>query len=110
MTRPDGPGTYSAFLSGLSTMRWSRFLVANAAGGVLWSDTYAFGAYALGNAASSIGSTITIVGLAVAGVLLNAPNSLTSCTSGRRQVCSGRTDGPDLCGTVAHRPAVARRT
>ncbi len=54
-------------------MRWSRFLVANAAGGVLWSDTYAFGAYALGNAASSIGSTITIVGLAVADVLLNAP-------------------------------------
>ena len=47
-------------------MRWSWFLVAKAAGGVLWSDTYAFGAYALGNAASSIGSTITIVGLAVA--------------------------------------------
>src|SRR5262249_61585495 len=55
-----------------STMRWSRFLVANAAGGVLWSGLYAFGAYALGNAASSIGSTITIVGLAVAGVLTAA--------------------------------------
>jgi len=25
-------------------MRWSRFLVANAAGGVLWSGIYAFGA------------------------------------------------------------------
>ena len=64
--------TYAAFLAGLTTMRWSRFLVANAAGGVLWSGIYAFGAYALGNAASSIGSTITIAGLAVAGVLTAA--------------------------------------
>jgi membrane protein DedA with SNARE-associated domain len=40
--------TYAAFLSGFSTMRWSRFLVANAAGGLLWSCIYAFGAYALG--------------------------------------------------------------
>ena len=64
--------TYAAFLSGLSRMRWSRFMVANAAGGVLWSGVYAFGAYALGNAASSIGSTIAIVGLAVAGVLTAA--------------------------------------
>ena len=72
MTRPNRPGTNSAFLSGLSTKRRSRFLVANAAGGVLWSGTYAFGAYALGNAASSTGSAITIVGLAVAGVLTAA--------------------------------------
>jgi membrane protein DedA with SNARE-associated domain len=64
--------TYAAFLSGLSTMRWSRFLIANAAGGVLWSGIYAFGAYALGNAASGIGNTITIVGLAVVGVLTAA--------------------------------------
>ena len=64
--------TYAAFLAGLSRMRWSRFLVANAAGGVLWSGMYAFGAYALGNAASSISSTITIAGLAVASVLTAA--------------------------------------
>ena len=64
--------TYAAFLAGLSTMRWSRFLAANAAGGVLWSGMYALGAYALGNAASSIGSTITIAGSAVAGVLTAA--------------------------------------
>ena len=64
--------TYAAFLAGLSMMRWSRFLAANAAGGVLWSGMYAFGGYALGNAASGIGSTITIVGLAVAAVLTAA--------------------------------------
>jgi membrane protein DedA with SNARE-associated domain len=64
--------TYAAFLAGLSRMRWSRFLLANAAGGAVWSAFYAFGAYALGSAASSIGSTITIVGWAVAGVLTAA--------------------------------------
>jgi membrane protein DedA with SNARE-associated domain len=64
--------TYAAFLAGLSRMRWSRFLLANATGGVLWSGIYAFGAYALGSAASSIGSTITIAGWAVAGVLTAA--------------------------------------
>jgi membrane protein DedA with SNARE-associated domain len=74
-------GTYAAFLSGLSAMRWSRFLVANAADGVLWSGIYAFGAYALGNAASSISSTITIAGLAVAGVLTAA-----TIVSGRRSL------------------------
>src|SRR5262249_40338230 len=47
-------------------------LAAAAAAGAVWSGMYAFGASALGNAASSIGSTITIVGLAVAGVLTAA--------------------------------------
>ena len=38
----------------------------NAAGGLLWAVFYALGAYALGSAASSVGSTITIAGYAVA--------------------------------------------
>jgi membrane protein DedA with SNARE-associated domain len=61
--------TYAAFFAGLSTMRWPRFLVANAAGGLLWAGFYAFGAYALGSAASGVGNTITIVGYVVASVL-----------------------------------------
>jgi membrane protein DedA with SNARE-associated domain len=61
--------TYAAFFAGVSRMRWSRFLVANAAGGLMWSSFYAFGAYALGSAASSVGNTITIVGYVVASVL-----------------------------------------
>ncbi len=61
--------TYAAFFAGLSKMRWSRFLVANAAGGVLWVSVYAVGAYALGSAASGIGSTISIIGAAATGVL-----------------------------------------
>jgi membrane protein DedA with SNARE-associated domain len=61
--------TFAAFFAGVSKMRWSRFLIANAAGGLLWASVFAFGAYALGSAASSVGSTITIVGYVVAGVL-----------------------------------------
>jgi hypothetical protein len=61
--------TFAAFFAGVSNMRWSRFLLANAAGGLLWSALYAFGAYALGRAAQNVGSTITIVGYVVASVL-----------------------------------------
>jgi membrane protein DedA with SNARE-associated domain len=73
--------TYAAFFAGVSRMRWSRFLLANATGGLLWASVYAFGAYALGSAASSVGSTITIVGWAVAGVL-----TLATIVIGRRSL------------------------
>jgi membrane protein DedA with SNARE-associated domain len=62
--------TFAAFFAGVAAMRWSRFLVANAAGGILWSCLYAFGAYALGNAAAtSVTGTISIVGYVIASVL-----------------------------------------
>ena len=61
--------TFAAFFAGVSKMRWPGFAAANAAGGLLWAGFYTFGAYALGNAASSVGSTITIAGYAVASVL-----------------------------------------
>jgi membrane protein DedA with SNARE-associated domain len=99
--------TYAAFLAGLSRMRWSRFLLANAAGGVVWVSFYAFGAYALGSAASSIGSTITIVGWAVAGTLTAA-----MIVIGRRSLRrleqraeDAFPDHPALSPTPAGRPA-----
>ena len=61
--------TFAAFFAGVGNMRWPGFLVANAAGGLLWASFYAFGAYALGSAASSVGNTITIAGYAVAALL-----------------------------------------
>jgi membrane protein DedA with SNARE-associated domain len=60
--------TFAAFFAGVGKMRWPSFVAANAAGGLLWASFYTLGAYALGNAASSVGSTITIAGYAVAGV------------------------------------------
>ncbi len=64
--------TYAAFLAGLNTMRWRRFTVFNAAGGLLWSALYAFGAFSLGTAATRVGQAITLVGLALSAVLTAA--------------------------------------
>ena len=61
--------TYAAFFAGLNGMRRSRFLVANATAGVLWAAVVSFGAYALGSAATQVGTALSIGGLAVAGVL-----------------------------------------
>ncbi len=61
--------TYAAFFAGLSRMRWPRFMAFNAAGGVTWAAIVAFGAFGLGAAATGVGQTITLVGLAVGGVL-----------------------------------------
>jgi membrane protein DedA with SNARE-associated domain len=60
--------TFAAFFAGIGKMPWPRFVVANAAGGLLWAGSYSLGAYALGSAASSVGTAITIVGYGVASV------------------------------------------
>jgi uncharacterized membrane protein YdfJ with MMPL/SSD domain len=54
----------AAFLAGLNGMRRPKFIVANAAGGLLWSGGWAIGAYFLGSAATSLRSVITVIGLA----------------------------------------------
>jgi membrane protein DedA with SNARE-associated domain len=40
---------YAAFLAGTNRMPWRRFLIFNAAGGVIWSAIYAFVSYWVGN-------------------------------------------------------------
>ena len=40
---------WAAFLAGTSRMPWDRFLVFNAAGGILWATLYGLGGYTLGN-------------------------------------------------------------
>lgn len=64
--------TYAAFLAGLNSMRWARFAMFNAAGGLAWSAVFAFGAYGLGAAATSAGHAVTLAGLAVSAVLTAA--------------------------------------
>ena len=73
--------TFAAFFAGVSKMRWPGFLAANAAGGLIWAGFYAFGAYALGGAASSVGNAITIVGYAVASAVM-----VVSVIVGRRSL------------------------
>jgi membrane protein DedA with SNARE-associated domain len=57
--------TCAAFLAGMNRMPWRRFLASNAAGGVLWAGLVSFGAYQLGNAAVSLGTMVTAVGIAL---------------------------------------------
>src|SRR5918912_2242174 len=40
--------TYAALLAGTNRMRWGRFVIFNAAGGITWSTLYGVSAYYLG--------------------------------------------------------------
>lgn len=59
--------TFAAFLAGVNLMHWRRFLVYNAAGGILWASIYGTAAYVLGSRITTF-STPVNVGLAVIGV------------------------------------------
>jgi membrane protein DedA with SNARE-associated domain len=60
--------TYAAFLAGANRMSWLRFLVSNAAGGVLWATVFGLGYYAFGDVFERVGTAIDIV-LGIAGAL-----------------------------------------
>jgi membrane protein DedA with SNARE-associated domain len=75
--------TYAAFFAGLNQMRWRRFLAFNAAGGIVWAAVYAFGAFGLGTAATSVGHTVTYIGLGLT-VLLTAAMIVLGRRSMRR--------------------------
>lgn len=66
----------AAFLAGANRMSWSRFLVFNAAGGVIWAAGYGFGAYFFAKAMHKfmgpIGIVLTIAAVAaiIAGAIL----------------------------------------
>jgi membrane protein DedA with SNARE-associated domain len=63
--------TASALLAGANRMDWPRFLVANAAGGIIWASVYGFGAYALGKAVERIATPAAIgMGAVAVGVLV----------------------------------------
>jgi membrane protein DedA with SNARE-associated domain len=65
----------AAFLAGANRMPWRRFLLANAAGGILWATVLGLSAYMFGEALRQVTGLLTIglgaVGLiAVVGVVL----------------------------------------
>jgi len=62
--------TYAALLAGASRMRWSRFLPANAAGGIVWAGVYTLAAYLAGNAITRLSGTMDLVigGVALLGI------------------------------------------
>jgi membrane protein DedA with SNARE-associated domain len=63
---------YAAFLAGTNRMPWRRFLVFNAAGGIVWSTLYGTGAYLLGTQIHNLTRTTAIVFGALAVIAIVA--------------------------------------
>jgi membrane protein DedA with SNARE-associated domain len=63
---------YAAFLAGTNRMPWWRFLVFNAAGGVVWASVFGVGAYALGTQINNLSRTSGIVFGILAGLAIVA--------------------------------------
>ena len=61
--------TYAAFLAGTMKMHWRRFLVFNAAGGIVWAVAFGVGFYYFGSALTSFTARLDIA-IAAAAVLL----------------------------------------
>jgi len=60
--------TYAAFLAGTTKMHYRRFLVFNAAGGIVWAAVYTFGAYFAGGVLTRFSTPVNIA-LAVIAVI-----------------------------------------
>ncbi len=57
---------WAAFLAGTYRLPWRRFLLYNAAGGVVWATVFGLGGYVLGDSVHRLGGPIGIAGVALA--------------------------------------------
>jgi membrane protein DedA with SNARE-associated domain len=62
--------TYAAFLAGTNRMHWRRFLIFNAAGGIIWAAIFSFVSYVAGDALRRESGTINLVLGIVAAVVI----------------------------------------
>jgi len=60
---------FAAFLAGVNHMYWRRFLIFNAAGGIIWSTLYGVAAYLLGQQLLRLSGRVDAT-LAIAGVIV----------------------------------------
>lgn len=58
---------FAAFLAGVNRMHWRRFLLYNAAGGIIWSTIYGVAAYLLGQQVLRLSGPVDLA-LALVGV------------------------------------------
>jgi membrane protein DedA with SNARE-associated domain len=67
---------WAAFLAGTYRMRWTRFLLCNAGGGILWATVYGLGGYLFGSSvlalSGPVGIATALLGLCalIAGMLV----------------------------------------
>jgi membrane protein DedA with SNARE-associated domain len=64
--------TWAAFLAGANRMEWRRFLVFNAAGGIVWATLYGVVYYVFGATLSKLSTTIDVAIGVASSVLLVA--------------------------------------
>ncbi|MGN6680489.1 MAG: DedA family protein [Streptosporangiaceae bacterium] len=64
--------TYAAFMAGTSKMHWRKFLVANAAGGIVWAGIFTLAAYLAGDVLKRVSTTVAWVLGGIAVVLIGA--------------------------------------
>jgi membrane protein DedA with SNARE-associated domain len=64
--------TYAAFLAGTNRMHWTRFLVANALGGIVWATIYGVGAYLASGFITKLSTPVAIGFGALAFVVIVA--------------------------------------
>jgi membrane protein DedA with SNARE-associated domain len=66
--------TYAAFLAGTLKMHWRRFLVFNAAGGILWATIFGVGFYYFGSALKALRAPLDIaIGVVATLALVERP-------------------------------------
>ena len=63
---------WAAFLAGTNRMAWPRFLLCNAAGGLVWATLYGLGGYFLGDTIHRLVGPLGIVLLVLAVFLIIA--------------------------------------
>jgi membrane protein DedA with SNARE-associated domain len=62
----------AALLAGINCMNWWRFLVFNAAGGIVWATAYGTAAYFLGEQVERVRGPVAVLGFILAGVAVVA--------------------------------------
>jgi membrane protein DedA with SNARE-associated domain len=90
--------TYAAFLAGTNRMRWWRFVLFSAAGGIIWSALYGFSAYYLGEEieglSGPVGIAIGVVAVVViVAFLIYVRRSLARLEEKAEQVFPGALEG-----------------
>jgi len=63
---------YAAFLAGTNRMRWGRFLVFNAAGGIIWATAFGLGYYYLASVLTRFRAPVDLALAAVAVIIVAA--------------------------------------
>ena len=61
---------WAAFLAGTSRMPWNRFLVFNAAGGIVWATVFGLGGYLLGNNIHRLTGPVGIATVVLASLVI----------------------------------------